>query len=137
MITMKSWQDIWLNEGFATYSEALYAEHRDGAAAYRDDMSFMNRPFAGSVFVRDTTSVNQIFDRVVYYKGAWVLHMLRHEIGEAKFFSLLRRYAADPRFRFGNASTTDFRMLAEQISGEDLEWFFEQWVYRAGRPILR
>lgn len=137
MITMKSWQDIWLNEGFATFSEALFVEHRDGEQAYRDYMSFMNRPFNTSVFVQDTTSVSSIFNRVVYYKGAWVLHMLRREIGEAAFFRLLREYAADARYRFGNATTPDFRTLAEQTSGKDLEWFFEQWVYRAGRPILR
>ena len=137
MITMKSWQHIWLNEGFATYSEALFVEHRDGREAYREYMNFMNRPFAGSVFVRDTSSVSQVFNLVVYQKGAWVLHMLRHQIGEAAFFQLLRQYAADPRYRFGNAATADFQALAEQISGQDLAWFFEQWVYREGRPALR
>jgi len=139
LITMKSWQDIWLNEGFATYSEALYFEHRDGRAVYQNYMTNMSNgiPSAGSVFVRDTSSVSTIFNSgLVYRKGAWVLHMLRHVIGDSTFFQLLRSYVADPRYRFGNATTEDFKNLAEQISGKELDWFFEQWVYRAGRPGL-
>jgi aminopeptidase N len=137
LITMKSWQDIWLNEGFASYGEALFAEHRDGKAAYRNYMAHFDHTYTGSVFVRDTTSVGSIFNITVYHKGAWVLHMLRHVIGDSTFFRLLRGYAADSRYRFGNATTGDFKNLAEQISGQELDWFFEQWVYREGRPDLR
>ncbi|MDZ7291045.1 MAG: M1 family aminopeptidase [candidate division KSB1 bacterium] len=137
LITMKSWQDIWLNEGFASYSEALYIEDRDGKKAYHNYMAGMDHSFKGSVFVRDTTSVGNIFSITVYHKGAWVLHMLRRVIGDSTFFRLLRSYVADPRYRFGNATTSDFKNLAEQISGKDLDWFFEQWVYREGRPELR
>lgn len=137
LITMKSWQDIWLNEGFASYSEALYFESRDGKAAYRNYMASMDYNHTGSVFVRDTTSVGSIFSGTVYDKGAWVLHMLRHVVGDSTFFQLLRSYVTDPRYRFGNASTDDFKNLAENISGQELDWFFEQWVYRAGRPSLR
>jgi aminopeptidase N len=140
LITMKSWQDIWLNEGFATYSEALYFEHRDGKAAYQRYMANMSNsiPSTGSVFVRDTTSVSAIFNSgLVYRKGAWVLHMLRHVIDDSTFFRLLRSYVADSRYRFGNATTGDFKNLAEQISAKELDWFFEQWVYRAGRPELK
>ncbi len=137
LITMKSWQDIWLNEGFASYSEALYFEHRNGKAVYRNYMRSMDRPFAGSVFVRDTSSVGSIFNITVYDKGAWVLHTLRYVIGDTAFFRLLRTYVADPRYRFGNATTADFKNLAEQVSGQELDWFFEQWVYREGRPELR
>ena len=137
LITMKSWQDIWLNEGFASYSEALYFEHRDGKAAYRNYMASMDYNHSGSVFVRDTTSVGSIFSGTVYDKGAWVLHMLRHVIDDSTFFRLLRNYVTDPRYRFGTASTDDFKNLAEGLSGKELDWFFEQWVYRAGRPSLR
>jgi hypothetical protein len=63
--------------------------------------------------------------------------MLRHVIGDSAFARLLRSYAADPRYRFGNATTSDFKNLAEQISGKELDWFFAQWVYREGRPVLR
>jgi aminopeptidase N len=140
LITMKSWQDIWLNEGFATYGEALFVEHRDGKAAYQNYMTSMSNgvPSTGSVFVQDTTSVSAIFNSgLVYRKGAWVLHMLRFEIGDSAFFRLLRSYVADPRYRFGTATTDDFKDLAEQISGKELDWFFEQWIYRGGRPELR
>jgi aminopeptidase N len=137
LITMKSWQDIWLNEGFASYSEALYFEHRDGKAAYRNYMRSMDYSYFGSVFVRDTTSVSSIFNGTVYDKGAWVLHTLRYVIGDSTFFRLLRAYVADPRYRFGTATTTDFKNLAEQVSGKELDWFFEQWIYREGRPELR
>ncbi len=140
LITMKSWQDIWLNEGFATYSEALYFEHRDGSAAYQNYMTNMSNgiPSTGSVFVRDTTSVSTIFNSgLVYRKGAWVLHMLRYVSGDSAFFRLLRTYVADSRYRFGNATTEDFKNLAEQVSGKELDWFFEQWIYREGRPELR
>lgn len=137
LITMKSWQDIWLNEGFASYGEALYSEHRDGKAAYRNYMASMDYTFTGSVFVRDTTSVGNIFNSTVYDKGAWVLHMLRHVIDDSTFFRLLKNYVTDPRYRFGTATTDDFKNLAESLSGKELDWFFEQWVYRAGRPSLR
>ncbi len=140
LITMKSWQHIWLNEGFATYSEALYFEHRDGRAVYQNYMTNMSNgiPSTGSVFVRDTSSVATIFNSgLVYRKGAWVLHTLRYEIGDSAFFRLLRTYVVDPRYRFGNATTENFKNLAEQISGKELDWFFEQWIYRAGRPELR
>ncbi|MGH7451902.1 MAG: M1 family aminopeptidase, partial [bacterium] len=137
LITMKSWQDIWLNEGFASYSEALFFEHRDGKAAYRNYMASMDYSYTGSVFVRDTTSVFNIFNSTVYDKGAWVLHTLRYIVGDSTFFRLLRTYVADPRYRFSTATTGDFKNLAEQISGKELDWFFEQWVYREGRPELR
>jgi len=137
LITMKSWQDIWLNEGFASYGEALYIESRDGKAAYRNYMARFDHSYTGSVFVRDTTSVGSIFNITVYHKGAWVLHSLRHVIGDSTFFRLLRNYVADARYRFGTASTEDFKNLAENISGKELDWFFEQWVYREGRPDLR
>jgi aminopeptidase N len=137
LITMNSWQDIWLNEGFASYSEALYFEHRDGKAAYRNYMASMDYNHTGSVFVRDTTSVGNIFNGTVYDKGAWVLHMLRRVVGDADFFRLLQTYVADSRYRFGNASTDNFKNLAENISGQELDWFFEQWIYREGRPSMR
>jgi aminopeptidase N len=136
LITMKSWQDIWLNEGFASYGEALFFEQRDGKQAYRNYMASMDYFHSGSVFVQDTSSVFSIFNGTVYDKGAWVLHMLRHVIDDSTFFRLLRSYVADPRYRFGNATTGDFKNRAEQISGKELDWFFEQWVYRAGRPEL-
>jgi len=137
MISPSTWSDIWLNEGFATYSEALYVEHRDGAEGYREYMQVIERTFPGTVIVADTTNINSIFSSTVYRKGAWVLHMLRGQIGEQDFFELLKRYATDLRYRFGNATTAAFQNLAEEISGQELDWFFDQWLRREGRPTLR
>jgi aminopeptidase N len=137
MISPATWQDIWLNEGFATYAEALYAEHRGGTAGYRDYLARLDQVFPGTVIVDDTTSVSNIFSRTVYRKGAWVLHMLRGQIGEQKFFDLLKRYGDDARHRYGNATTADFQKLAEETSGQELAWFFDQWLRREGRPVLR
>ncbi len=137
MISPSTWTDIWLNEGFATYSEALYVGHRDGAEGYHSYMQVIERAFPGTVIVTDTTNINSIFSSTVYRKGAWVLHMLRGQIGDQDFFELLKRYAQDSRYRFGNATTEAFQNLAEEISGQELDWFFNQWLRREGRPTLR
>lgn len=137
MISPKTWSDIWLNEGFATYSEALYAGHRNGPEGYHGYMQAIERNFPGTVIVADTLDLGKVFSTTVYRKGAWVLHMLRRQIGEQNFFELLKRYAHDLRYRFGNATTAAFQNLAEEISGQDLDWFFDQWLRREGKPTLR
>ena len=138
MITMKTWPDIWLNEGFATYSVALYYERRVGSAAYQTYMAgqMANAVNAvGSVHVQDTTSVGSLFNgNLVYAKGATVLHMLRHVIGDSLFFASMKAYASDSRFRFKNASTEDFEGVVEQVAGTDLSWFFQEWIYGEGYP---
>ncbi len=137
MISPSTWSDIWLNEGFATYSEALYEEHRNGAEGYHEYMRVIERNFPGAIIVADTLNLGSVFSATVYRKGAWVLHMLRGQIGEQNFFELLKRYANDLRYRFGNATTAAFQDLAEEISGQELDWFFDQWLRREGRPTLR
>lgn len=138
MITMSSWSDIWLNEGFATYAVALYHEARTGPAAYR---SYMTSQFGGafnatgSLFVGDTTNLAALFDgSLVYAKGASVLHMLRHVVGDTAFFRGLKLYATNPKFRFSNVSTADLQEMFEQASGKDLDYFFEQWIYGEEYP---
>jgi hypothetical protein len=83
----------------------------------------------GRIYIDDTTDVWNIFSTRVYDKGAWVLHMLRGIIGQQAFFDLLQSYYADPRFQYKDAVTEDFRDLAETVSGQDLDWFFEDWIY--------
>lgn len=138
MITCGSWRDIWLHEGFATYAEALWFEERYGRAAYRADMApkLANaRTARGTLLVEDTSSVGTLFDdALVYDKGACVLHMLRRVMGDSLFFLSLRNFAEDPRFRYGNASTEDFRRVCEAAWGDSLEWFFSQWMEREGHP---
>lgn len=138
LITCRTWQDLWLNEGFATYSESLYREARYGVAEYhRMIRGRMSSAFTaqGSLFVTDTTSVGNLFaSNRVYAKGAWVLHMLRHVMGDSAFFQALRAYAADTRFRYGTASTADFQGVCESVSGTSLAWFFNEWIYGERYP---
>jgi aminopeptidase N len=138
LITCQTWQDLWLNEGFATYSESLYREARYGSAQYHAMIRYrLGDALAaqGSLFVLDTSEVSVLFARSrVYSKGASVLHMLRHVIGDSLFFQALRAYAADPRFRYGSARTADFQQVCESVYGQSLAWFFTQWVYGEKYP---
>lgn len=123
-VGLKSWKDIWLNEGFATYCEALYVEQKAGKSALQSEMmSKFNNNFYGTIYDPD-----DLFSNTVYDKGAWVLHMLRWEIGDTDFFKLLRNYFAE--YRYKNASIDDFKILAEKISEKDLAKFFDQWIYK-------
>jgi aminopeptidase N len=138
MITMSTWPDIWLNEGFATYCVALYREKRYGQADYRSYMDGeMNaaRSAVGSVHVQDTATVSSLFNSdLVYAKGATVLHMLRHVMGDSLFFQAMKQYAGDTRFRFKTASTADFESVCESVSGRRLDYFFNEWVSGEGYP---
>lgn len=138
-VTCRTWHDIWLNEGFASYTEALWAERKPGSSGASDLRLYMSglRPaienVGGSVYCFDTTSETRIFDRdLTYKKAAWVVHMLRGLVGDEKFFEIL---AAWREAYSGSAATTDdFRAICEEVSGQSLEWFFDQWVYGGGAP---
>lgn len=119
-----TWKDIWLNEGFATYCEALYSEHLEGEEALRSAMmSKFDENFSGTVY----DPGNDLFSSVVYDKGGWVLHMLRWEIGDKAFFNILRNYFE--KYKYKTASTDDFIKVCEETSGKNLSQFFKQWVY--------
>jgi len=133
MITMRTWPDIWLNEGFATYSVALFRERYHGPSGYWSTMEYemgRARNATGSIFITDTSSTAKLFSgNLVYGKGATVLHMLRKVVGDSLFFKGLKSYATDPAFRFGTASTADLQEVFERVSGKDLNFFFRQWIY--------
>lgn len=139
MITCKDWRHIWLNEGFATYSECIWEERKGGgvnSAAYTAAING-RRPGSngtlGSTFRYNASSLNSIFNSTYSYnKGAWVLHMLRHVVGDATFFNILAAYRS--QYAYGAADTEDFRAVAEAVSGKDLAAFFDQWVYQKGAP---
>jgi aminopeptidase N len=133
-ITNARWGDIWLNEGFSSYAEALYAEHMYGEDYYHGFMGWMDGDFSYPIFVQDTTDRRRLFSAPVYEKAAWFLHMLRHVVGDATFFEILLEYSSDPRFAYGNATTAGFQDVCETVSGQELDWFFEPWIYHAGRP---
>ena len=133
-VTCASWSDIWLNEGFASYSEALFAErmgYKDFAPGFDSYQAYILRQRwteGGTVFISDTSKVSNIFNKIVYYKGSWILHMLRHMMGDAVFFDVLKSYVTDLRWRYGSVRTEDFKTVCEEKSGLDLDAFFTQWL---------
>ena len=134
-ITNATWGDIWLNEGFASYAEALYFEYKYDRDSYHDYMNGMDESFPYAIFVDDTTTVGRIFDTTVYHKGAWLLHMLRHVVGDSTFFEILLAYSDDPRFAYGNATSAGFQDVCETVADTTLDWFFNAWLYQVGRPL--
>lgn len=134
MISPVSWHHCWINEGFATYCEALWWGHLYGMQEYHDYIYELRYLGAGTIYLEDISDPWHIFIGIVYDKGAWVLHMLRHVVGDSVFFDILHTYATDPRFMYKNASTEDFQGVCEQVSGMDLSTFFDQWIYDERYP---
>lgn len=137
-ITCGSWQDIWLNEGFATYLTLMFLEFgfpNSYGPNLRGTYNSVLSDSSGSVFCLDTTSVSRIFSgRLSYNKGAVVLHMLRKVIGDSAFAKGVRRYLNDPKLAFGFAFTADLKRNIEAEYGKDLSSFFQKWVYGEGYP---
>jgi aminopeptidase N len=141
-VTEADWYHIWLSEGFATYLTSMYWEKEQGNERLKSDMkSARDRVLRTSVSapkpVIDTTIIDlmRLISANSYQKGAWVLHMLRNQIGDSMFRDGLRLYYS--RYRNSNALTDDFRKVMEEASGQDLRWFFNQWLYVGGQPDLR
>jgi len=137
-VTCSTWNDIWLNEGFATYSEGVYYEGKYGRQSYED---FIDRQMSGvkkypqnSVYVNDISSIDNIFRSTSYLKGGLVLHMLRGIVGDSTFFRIMRTYNSDPRYAYNSASTSDFKGVAESVSGLNLDYFFNEWIYGIDYP---
>ncbi len=127
----KSWNDIWLNEGFSSYCEALYFESVSGRSALFSTMqSKYQENFNGIL----SNPESNLFSSTVYNKGAWVLHMLRWEVGDSLFFSSLRAYYE--KFKYSNAATGDFITVCDSVTGGNLDDFFEQWIDRKGQIEL-
>lgn len=139
MITLNSWHDIWINEGFATYANGLSFEHmHDGYWWPIWKNVTLEKILAapdGSVYVEDTTSVPRIFSsRLSYHKGAYLLHMLRWLIGDDAFFNALRNYLNDPQLKYSFTSFEIVKNHFENASGRDLTSFFDKWYYGEGWP---
>lgn len=137
MVTCGTWSDIWLNESFATYSEALYYEWQTGTSNLTELKTRMasRKPSTtnGSVYCYDVSDPNRIFSSdFSYRKGAWVLHALRKVMGDTAYFQALALYRS--RFQYKTAVTNDLIQACEDVYGEDLNWFFDNWVYGIGAP---
>ena len=130
LITCKTFNDIWLNEGFARYCQALWVENIDGKQAYFNFMNDHAYYGGGTIYVENPSSNSQIFNSSLSYnKASWVLHMLRHKVGDEMFFEILKEYASNDSLAYNAASTADFQKVCEDISGIDFEQFFQQWIY--------
>lgn len=133
-VTCKDFHHIWLNEGFATYSEALWDEYSKGTDALHAKMKGKEYLGHGTVYVDDITNPGDIFSGALSYnKASWVLHMLRHVVGDDIFFDILKAYGNEKQYSV--ATTEDFKNICETISGKNLSKFFDQWIYGDFHPI--
>jgi len=143
-VTCESWSNLTLNEGFATYGEYLWREHRygiDNAEEHRVDevmASYYGETFLPSwrrpVIDFHYDEADNMFDAHSYQKGALILHALRRYLGDEVFFRGMRQYLKE--HAYGTAEVHDLRRVYEAVSGEDLNWFFNQWFFQAGHPEL-
>ncbi len=135
-VTLTIWPDIWLHEGFATWSEWIWSEHLGQKSAHNWFKTLYNTPAQQTAFWTpppgDPGSPEFLFNGTIYYRGAMTLQALREKIGDGDFFRILRRWAAE--HRYGNVTTPQFVALAEQVSGMQLDHFFDVWLYQPEKP---
>ena len=132
-VTAKTWQDAWLHEGFATYAEVLWDEHRYGKDAYQASIQKRVYYGGGKIYGEATENPFEVFSGIIYNKGAYMLHMLRGIVGDDIFFDILKTYLN--RYQGKNASTADFVRICKEKSIYDFDAFFNQWLYKEGFPI--
>ena len=138
-ITCGSWQDLWLNEGFATYAAGLCYERFSPNLYWKiwkgNQVDFISSSPGGSVFVTDTMDIPRLFDaRLTYSKAAMLLHMLRWKIGDDNFFTALRNYQNNPLLSHSYARNIDLKNELEIASGQNLDEFFNDWYWGEGYP---
>ncbi len=140
-VTCADFRDVWLNEGFAVFSEMLYAEHLGGTDAYVEAVRSTGQTYRISdarnegvfpLFDFPRTAPSSNYPSTIYHKGGAVMAMLRDVMGDANFFDGLRAYGQ--RHAYGNATTGALRQVMEEFHGADLAWFFDEWVIAAGWP---
>lgn len=145
LVTNYDWKDMWIHEGFCTYMQALYMEELEGQTGYQAYMQNMRRfPNVLAVSPLETTSAQNIYRAPIYTKGAWILHTLRYVMGKEDFLLALRRmcypHPAMEAVKDGRqcrfVTTSDFRLICEQISGRDLRWFFDLYLRQPKLPVL-
>lgn len=148
MITCATWADIWLNEGFATYLEALWYEYTGGYARYKTDIvqnanyylsHNPGRPIYNPTWATSVPGTDILFNTAMTYdKAGCVLHMLRYTLGDSVFFHALKAYASDTvKFKYKSATTEDFVQKISEAAGQDMQWFFDQWVFSPNHPYYQ
>ena len=134
-VSPADWQDIWLNEGFATYLSDLWLEDQEGEDAFDQHMREMYA-YLEEIEAKPPGSIpnDEMFSRTVYIRGAWTLHALRLEIGDETFFELLRTYYQ--RFENGSVTTEEFIALANEVSGRDVSPLINAWLFDEAMPPM-
>jgi len=145
MVTCVDYRNVWLNEGFATYWDALYSERRSGHSSFLSIMTSRAQSYfsedAGHRFATYDPALADVYAwGTIYCKGSWLQHMLRYIEGDTTaqhgvFFRALRAYGDS--FKYGSASSQDYERIHEQATGLNLDWFFNEWLYQAGYPQYR
>ena len=143
LLTCKDWSHAWLNEGFATYFEALFREFDQGSDEfdyYRLHMAERyfdedNREYRRPIVTNVYTEPIELFDRHLYEKGACVLHMIRRMLGDDLWWRSINRYVSDHKFE--TVETVDFVRAIETTTGRNMLPFFDQWVFKGGHPTFR
>ncbi|KAA3663926.1 MAG: M1 family peptidase, partial [Chloroflexi bacterium] len=136
-LSPQTWDQIWLNEGFATYAEVLWLEHTDGeaaAAGYIQTLYESEKDFTTPPGVINSGHSDDLFSSSVYYRGGLTLHALRNTVGDKTFFEIIKTYAT--QYAHSNVTTEDFITLAEEISGQSLDKLFDEWLYNDTLPEL-
>ena len=135
-VTCATWSDIWLNEGFASYTEYLAAKYLNSPANALSVLNGMHtsaKAGIGSVYVTDTNNVSRIFSSALTYeKGGSAVRVLHYILGDSLFFNMCRTYLN--KHGNGNASTADLAQVCKEVSGKNLDYYFDQWIYGAGFP---
>jgi len=140
MVSEKSFAHLWLSEGFADYLEHYYFEKKYGEEAARKKWESAREEviafasYSSKAVVDSTEDLMSLLNANSYKKGAWVLRMLRFEVGDSVFQKIIRTYYN--QYKGGNAETRDFETVAEKVSGKELTWFFDQWLYQGGIPTI-
>jgi len=141
MVSEKNFSHVWLSEGFATYFTNLYMENKYGKKRMHEMLEVQRKEVINfskrstAPVIDNNSDYMELLNANSYQKGAWILHMLRNEVGDDIFHKIIRGYYG--KFAGKNADTDDFRKMAEEISGKDLKQFFKQWLYEPGQPGLQ
>jgi aminopeptidase N len=142
MLTCREWSHMWLNEGFATYYAYLYKEHHEGDDAFRYQMRSAHNDVLSADATDPRPIVTDFYNRKdarnnanIYIKGASFLHMLRYQLGDALYRETIHQYGV--KHRFDLVETQDLMRAVKDVTGENLDWMFEQWVFLAGHPDFK
>ncbi len=142
LLTCRDWADAWLNEGFATFFEALYGQHAFGNDHYVYEMSRNQEQVINAdkrerrpIVYNRYNSPDDVFGVYIYPRGSDVLNMLRGVLGDQLFFKAIKHYVK--KYQFHNVDTHDFEKAVQEATGQNLYWFFDEWIYKGGHPIFK